>query len=203
MLQTLRQTLRRSVKKGFTLAELLISLAIIGVIATYAIPKIMTTSQNEQNIAKVKEVAGMLTGALQQAQAAGTLSGTTKARDLTQYMNYVATDTSSIIDSIPAYSKDTCTSTDFCLVLHNGGALWVRNYNFNGSTNLNALEFLFDPDMKNNTTSTANIPGKAVKFYLYYDGSIRTMGTIKSNSCNSQACPFNANPSLDPSWFSW
>ena len=48
---------------GFTLAELLISLAILGVIATFTIPKILTSQQNSQKAAVTKEVIAMISGA--------------------------------------------------------------------------------------------------------------------------------------------
>jgi prepilin-type N-terminal cleavage/methylation domain-containing protein len=45
---------------GFTLAELLIALAILGVIATFAIPKVLLSQANQKRNAVLKEVIGML-----------------------------------------------------------------------------------------------------------------------------------------------
>ena len=53
------------VLKGFTLAELLIALAILGVIATFTIPKILDSGSSSKHNAIVKEAAGMISGAFQ------------------------------------------------------------------------------------------------------------------------------------------
>jgi prepilin-type N-terminal cleavage/methylation domain-containing protein len=56
---------------GFTLAELLIALAILGVIATFTIPKVLQSQQNGQKIAIFKETIA----AIQQAQDKEQLEG--------------------------------------------------------------------------------------------------------------------------------
>jgi prepilin-type N-terminal cleavage/methylation domain-containing protein len=48
---------------GFTLAELLIALAILGEIATFTIPKILSSQQNGTNKAKAKEAFSMVSSA--------------------------------------------------------------------------------------------------------------------------------------------
>lgn len=50
--------------EGFTLAELLIALLILGEIATFTIPKILSSSQNAQKNAVFKETIGALSEAL-------------------------------------------------------------------------------------------------------------------------------------------
>ena len=50
---------------AFTLAELLIALAILGVIATFTIPKILDSGSNSQWNAIGKEAAAMVSGAYQ------------------------------------------------------------------------------------------------------------------------------------------
>lgn len=51
---------------AFTLAELLIALAILGVIATFTIPKILATQQTQQYNAIAKDDIHMIVGAYQQ-----------------------------------------------------------------------------------------------------------------------------------------
>ncbi len=113
-------------KTGFTLAELLISIAILGVIATFAIPKIMASSQNGQNVTKAKEAAAMLTGAYQRAQLDGIVTASTKPSDLTPYLNYVKINTSgTVIDAQPTVSFRICAAASPCAKLHNGGVSYV------------------------------------------------------------------------------
>ena len=68
---------------GFTLAELLIALAILGVIATFTIPKILTSQANSQRNAIAKEVMSMISGAHQQLKSNNALSTSTTMGALT------------------------------------------------------------------------------------------------------------------------
>lgn len=79
---------------GFTLAELLISLAILAEIATFTIPKVLTSQQNGKYNAAAKEAASMVSAASQQLQYTGTVSASTTGSELTPYLNYVKYDTS-------------------------------------------------------------------------------------------------------------
>lgn len=105
----------------------------------------MVAQANGQNLAKSKEVAGMIAGALELAQQAGTISSDTKPADLTLYMTYLNTDTSSIIDALPGMVSFTCSSTTPCIKLSNGGMLIFANETFSGTNTTNAIEFSFDP----------------------------------------------------------
>ena len=64
----------KQAKSGFTLAELLIALAILGVIATFTIPKVLNSSSSSENSAIFKEAAGMVSGAMQAYQQQNSLS---------------------------------------------------------------------------------------------------------------------------------
>jgi len=57
-------------KKGFTLAEVLITLTIIGVVAVLTLPSLMTNTQDQQAVAGLKKIVNTLNeiGAISEAQ---------------------------------------------------------------------------------------------------------------------------------------
>ncbi len=194
---------RQTWVKGFTLAELLISLAILGVIATFTIPKILSSQQASASNAKAKEVAGMLSAAYQQAKYDGIISSATKPSDILPYLNYAQRDTSgALIDHVPTLSSAACNTTYPCARLHNGGVLLFDDgATFGGTSNLHILNIYFDPDGVY-SGSAADGPSKAVEFFVYYDGSITTRAKMKPGSTYSVGL-ISAMPAADPLWFSW
>ncbi len=188
---------------GFTLAELLIALAILGVIATFTIPKLLSSQQNSQKVAAAKEVAAMIGGAYQQAASAGALSASFNASNLTPYMNYVSQDTTSLADMHPLYGSSNCSVAGIiCLKLHQGGILVANSsINFAGTSNLNAIRFDYDPDGVY-SGSAADSPGKSVQFVLYYNGGLTTRGTTRVGSVDSLGA-LPPSTAFDPTWFSW
>jgi prepilin-type N-terminal cleavage/methylation domain-containing protein len=197
----------RMPSKGFTLAELLISLVILGEIATFTIPKVLNSQQNNQANAIAKEAAGTLSTALMQYKFQNTLSSATSCADLTPYLNYVKVDTSTIIDSENGgTSLDCATAGTACFRLHNGAMLWegTTNVDFGGTTTLNAIYFLVDPDGR--YSGTTNGPGKSLKIYLYTGGRVATWGSINSSTVTHEWGNYyvtNPDATRDPSWFSW
>lgn len=196
--------LRTQMRKGFTLAELLIALAILGVIAVFTIPKVLLAQQDAKSTAIGKEVAGMISGAYAAYRLNNTTvtSGVTVA-DLLPYMNYVAIDTATEIDRLHEGTTLTCgASTDRCIRLHNGAILrYTEGQSFAGTATTNAIPFTLDPDGRV-TDGTTNGPGKSVNIYLYYNGKLRTMGTAEPGTVNSVGT-VNPVPAWDPPWFSW
>lgn len=186
---------------GFTLAELLIALLILGEIATFAIPKIITAQANGRYNTAAHEVAGMISGAFQQAQMNGAISSSSTAGILSQYMNYVSVDNSSQIDNINGQTTSSCSGDGPCLVLHNGGKLLLWNHSFAGANTTNCLMFQFDPDGVV-TDGTTNGPGKAVKFALYYNGLLTSRANVLTGSADSGG-GYPADATTDPSWFRW
>ena len=189
-------------KKGFTLAELLIALLILGVIATFTIPKVLQSQQNSKKNAAAKEAASMISGAYQAYKQNNTLTSAMKPADLTPYMNYVRIKTTGDIDTYSGTNNFICTlaSQDGCLILHSGGALGLYNYTFNDTASTNAIPFMFDT----NTQWDGQVTGetKGVRFVLYYNGRLSTFGTMATNTCDSNSCT-NPVASRDPVWLSW
>jgi prepilin-type N-terminal cleavage/methylation domain-containing protein len=188
--------------KGFTLAELLISLAILSIIATFTIPKILVTQQGQKYNSSAKETFSMVSGAYQNLLLNSTASSGTSAIDLSPYMNYISVDSTSIIDNVNTGTTTSCDSSNgLCLNLHNGGKLLLLKYTFNGTSPTNALFFQFDPDGVV-TDGTTNGPGKSVKFAVYYNGMLTSRNNFLTGTQNSSGT-YNPTTSNDPSWFSW
>jgi prepilin-type N-terminal cleavage/methylation domain-containing protein len=81
--------------RGFTLSELLVSLAVLGLIAAFGIPKILSAVDEKAHKAAAKEAMGMIAGAHASwiAENGGILGSTTTATDLSKKMNYVKSET--------------------------------------------------------------------------------------------------------------
>lgn len=189
-------------KAGFTLAELLICLAILGVIAAFTIPKVLMAQQNSRYNATAKEVAAMITGAYDAYKQRYTPSSNTSAADLTPYMNYVSVDASSTIDLYQNSTTRTCDGTGYqCVRLHNGGMLLWATAGFTGTASTNAFYFYYDPDGQV-TDGTTNGPGKSVVFWLYYNGRLSSYGNIAANTVYGGGT-VGPMPSYDPPWFQW
>jgi prepilin-type N-terminal cleavage/methylation domain-containing protein len=127
--------------QGFTLVELLIALIILGEIATFTIPKVISSQQNGRFNAVAKEVAAMASNAYQQLQLSNGASTNTTVGDLTPYMNYVAFDTGGVttVDDVPTYPSLTCGPTRPCLKLHNGAVMTYNLLSLVGPAQRNSI----------------------------------------------------------------
>ncbi|HEY9685852.1 MAG TPA: type II secretion system protein [Coleofasciculaceae cyanobacterium] len=197
---------------GFTLAELLIALAILGVIATFTIPKVLQAQQDNRNKAIAKEAVATISGAYQAYQLKNQPSASTKLLDLTPYMNYTKIDSSSgyLFDDTPGGTSAACGAGGFsdgtmtCLFLHNGAMIESPDgINFGGTGTTNAVYFYIDPDGKYGGSTSG--PSKSIVMFLYFNGKIANWGNASSNTVvgNAGNSPYGPTPANDPSWFSW
>jgi prepilin-type N-terminal cleavage/methylation domain-containing protein len=197
-----------SKSKGFTLAELLIALAILGVIATFTIPKILDSSTNGKLTSIAKETASMISGAFstykQNATPAYNMMAT--PTNLTDYMNYVRIDTATTAGAFqtPAAGTNITSSCSVaatpCVVLHNGAYLQYDTGATFGATDpapnnpaaTTVIPFNVDPD---GTGAQAG----AVTFALYYNGRITTAGAATLTAASFNGETINVI-TTDPSW---
>ncbi|MCE3234001.1 MAG: hypothetical protein K0Q50_181 [Vampirovibrio sp.] len=185
---------------AFTLAELLITLAILGMIATFTIPKIISTTQNGQSNAKAKEALSTVSAAYQMWLNSGQVSSSTRLSDFTQYLNYTKIMTSGTIDDTNDFGSLTCSAGQPCYKLHNGGVLMDR-CSFGGTSTTHVLFIMFDPDGEYSNSNTG--PGKSLAIHVFYNGRVTDRGSVPftvQSSCDTYT---PAPASETPSWFSW
>jgi len=191
--------------RGFTLSELLIALAILGVIATFTIPKILQAQQSSAYKSIAKEDIAAVAGAYQNYKLSGATTGATTMADFTSYLSYVSQNTTILIDDNPgdANSLDCSDNNFVCLKLHNGSMLMFHQYeSFGGTAETNAIFFQIDPNSQLDVNSSADGAGKGVGMFLFYNGRIASQAEIPSNTCDGWSC-FGPTANGDPSWFSW
>lgn len=185
--------------QAFTLAELLIALAILGVIATFTIPKVLQTQQDSRWNAMAKEAAGTISSAYAAYVHDNGSSTLMTPADLKPYLNYVKVDTTTSIDDRQGGNTFACGTS--CLRLHNGAVLMFgTGASFGGTNSTNAVYFYFDPD--GTTDGTTNGPGKSVIYFLYYNGKLMSYQNIPDGTATSGST-YNHCPGCDPPWFSW
>jgi prepilin-type N-terminal cleavage/methylation domain-containing protein len=181
---------------GFTLAELLICLLILGEIATFTVPKIIIASSNGNRDSIMKEAAATVSGAYQLAWNNGQINGSSRLADLTPYLNYVAIDTSTIIDDGLNFTSLTCSASNPCYRLHSG-ALLMDRCSLGGTGTTSGMVLPVDTDGSYSGTTTGD--GKSVLLILFYNGRVTSMNKAGNvlNGCGT----YTPNP--DPTWAIW
>ena len=194
---------QRDSQFAFTLAELLIALAILGVIATFTIPKILDSQTSSKYNSIVKEVAAMYSGAYQSYKLDNSASAATTLGDLTPYMNYVAVSSTLTLDNVNNFASNSCTSvTRTCLILHSGAVIYYpTDISFGDTQTTNVLWFNVDPDGVYGGSTTG--PSKSAQLYLYFNGRIVSVSDVLPNSYNSTSGPFGPVPANEAEYFSW
>jgi prepilin-type N-terminal cleavage/methylation domain-containing protein len=199
---------------GFTLAELLIALTILGVIATFTIPKVLLSQQDTKYKAIAKEAAGALSAAFIAYQQSSTVDANTSLSDLTPYLNYIKVMTSGAVDiNYGNTGSNDCATASPCYVLANGAVIRDpyqkttagTGVRFGAISATNYIYFDVDPNGTLDDTSTTNGPGKTIDFNLYSNGRI-----VDSGSCSTGDTTYLGGtghndwcPGQSPPWFSW
>ena len=202
-------------KPAFTLGEVLVVLALLGVVAAFAVPKVLQASSSEQYNTIAKEAVAMLSDAMAfyKQSHGGTLLPTTKVSDIFALTNYLGPDTTSIVDMIPnnpfnSATTATCGSGVDCYKLLNGAVVYTNKGEYLGPlVPHSGFGFFIDPTGKVDSI-------QAVEVVIYASGLIRSDGTAFTDTqfCDAGLCPEtgftflgNAVPQskVDPPWFHW
>ena len=188
-------------RKGFTLVELLIGLAVLGVIATFTIPKMLNLPAQQKALSVSKEAAAFVGEGLLHYKTSNAITASTGMTEIMSFLNTLPRQTTGDIDHKPGLGTLDCSYPgNHCYPLYSGAALFFTtdsNYSrFGGVSSDHALLFSIDPDGK---VSDA----KAVEFVLYTNGFLRTTGTMKSGTYNGGGGPWVPIASSDPDWFKW
>lgn len=184
---------------GFSLVEVLITLALLGILAAFTVPKLLNApnaSQSSKYTRMANDVAFMVLNAYGQYKMThATVPSSMSAANLTPYMSYISVDTTSTgVHNHPGWGLISCGWGFNCLKLHNGGILWYgdADTNFGGTSSLHSIYLNFDP------APTENASFNAVGFQLYYDGKIKTNNTLTTGTLLFGS-PWGRT--ADPPWF--
>ena len=190
---------------GFTLAELLTVLAVLGVMASFTIPKVLIAQQTQHWNITLKEDASIVAGAFSAYQKDNLVASTFSSANITPYISYVKVDSTSQIDNIVAWGTLDCSNPGhICLKLHNGSMMLVRPGEQLGGTGANnAVSVFFDPDGR--VTAGSNWDdGISIGFTLFANGRLTTRGSpLSDTAVNTWYNPFGSCVVCDPAWFSW
>lgn len=190
------------------MAELLIALAILGIIATFTIPKILDSSNNSKLASIAKETGSMISGAYTSYKTNNTVPYDLMATpaNLTDLMNYVEIDqtTTAGANQTPAdggSTLQTCSATLQCIKLHNGAVIQIdTGATFgaadpapNNPATTTAIPFNIDPDGTGAAASTAT-------FVLFYNGRLTTREKASAVTLTSTLTPVATDPAYIDSW---
>jgi prepilin-type N-terminal cleavage/methylation domain-containing protein len=196
---------------GFTLAELLIALAILGIIAAFTIPKILDSSRNGNLNAVARESASMIRDAYSYYKIDTFPEWNLLAIDADRFigkMNYVNIDTATTAAAMqnpPAGESklENCSATTPCVLLHSGAIIQydttqtfsATNPSPNIPTSTGAVFFNVDPD---------GFKGGAGRFTvsLFYNGRV-TSGQAANEEGITYHSPTLTPQTTDPSFFQY
>ena len=187
--------------KGFTLAELLIALSVLSVIATFTIPKVLTSTRVDTYNAMAKEAASTITSAYQLYRVDRNVTAAFNATELLPYLSTIKWDTTSVVqdseNNSPPFTRNCSDGYRNCYQVSNGGILVLFSGNNFGSVDpRNFIWIQFDPD--------GSGPAYSITFKLYMNGRIlsqaQMVGGGSTYGWGSTSADY-ACPACDPSWW--
>ncbi|MCS6267918.1 MAG: type II secretion system protein [Vampirovibrio sp.] len=199
--------MRLTVKTGFTLSELLVGLGIIGLIAAFAVPKVLHASGAALANAKVHKAAQAVVNGYEKWQQNNSDSLGMTGADLMTFVNYSSLITDGRkIDIRPNDGRDfTCTTTltttsanlaGPCYQMPDGSMVYFMGHTGVAFTASNTSELYFgvDPDAVATSDFSQANDGVATNFMLYKNGRLRERGHLKGGS-------FAGQPQSTPNYY--
>jgi prepilin-type N-terminal cleavage/methylation domain-containing protein len=192
-------TKRHNAAKGFTLSELLIALAILGLIATFTIPKVLTSVGEKGNLNVAKEVLASITQAYDVIRSENNGYGSTaiKGAEILNRMNYVETVTSAASTGVRAVACTNLAGETPCIKLHNGAVLQTTRDDTFATQTLGTIAFNIYPDGGASGSSPAPLTA-----LLTNDGRLIT-GTNVTFGSNEYTVAGGFAAAALPTWFTW
>lgn len=193
--------------RAFTLAELLVVLAVIGFVTMLTTPKISAAYEKQKRTAIVKETTMAIAKAYGVLAVKEGVSASTRFADISRYLATASPKTSGQINSYPGRSDITCGSGgNECYQLSSGAVVSVESaHTFSEELPNASLRLIIDTDGERQTTSGSfldDYAGAAAGFYLSYDGRLNTVEKpIPSNRMNGSAAGACSN--CTPKWLKW
>ena len=177
--------------QGFTLSELLVSLAVLGLIASFAIPKVLTAVGESSSRAIGREAFGMISEAYQviRSNNNGNVPRATTAQNLIDTMNYARLGTGG--NGQGAVTNGTTAS----IVLQNAAQIaFVPDDSFVGAAGtVGVIGFTIDPDGSDTSGAPDTSANGPVTVYLGGDGRIWAADDAYQAGGDASASPFNDN----------
>ena len=192
--------MRLSFNTGFTLTELLVGLGILGLIAAFAVPKVLTASGAALANAKVHKAAqAVVNGYEKWKQNNGDSLGMTGA-DIMTFVNYTSVITDGrVVDIHPLTGDFTCSVTltttwplgGPCYQMPDGSMVFFMGHTGVAFTANDAspLYFGVDPDAIESGANTQANNGIGTAFFLYKNGRLRERGHLKGAGDKPQFTP--------------
>ncbi|MCX5921513.1 MAG: prepilin-type N-terminal cleavage/methylation domain-containing protein [Candidatus Melainabacteria bacterium] len=179
--------MRLSFNTGFTLTELLVGLGILGLIAAFAVPKVLTASGAALANAKVHKAAQAVVNGYEKWTQENGKNDTITLDQIMTMVQHNGRLTTGIMDDHPN-STDVfnCATNTTCYKMPDGAIIffYTADGTFVGTSNNDAIHFLVDPDGRNTGVSSLSTSetGASVGFALYYNGRIRSRNNYRTNT---------------------